>query len=169
MTVERYYITDRRALPGAPEGYDALVPVIARAMAAGVERIQIREKDLTPRSNGAYAIGAENFLAKLKYDDRVEMPLDELLARGERNLEKDYADFVATAKKIDAGKTPKEVMAMISDEHPSAEQLIPTIRGSLEDARKYVVAHGVVDVPSEVRPRVEETFDYDVTGAVVAI
>ena len=86
------------------------------------------EKDLLPRSKGSYAIGAANFLAKLKYDEMVELPLAELLANGEAQLAKDYAAFVETAKKIDPSKTPAEVMKSLSDEHPDAGDLIPSVR-----------------------------------------
>jgi uncharacterized protein (DUF885 family) len=115
------------------------------------------ETDLAPRSKGNYAIGEASFLAKLKYDDMVEMPLAELLARGEANLAKDYAAFVETAKKIDPTKSPAQVMKSLSDEHPAADDLIPSVAKRVEAAREFLVAKKIVTIPSEVRPRVVET------------
>ena len=59
------------------------------------------KSDLLPRSKGAYAIGAENFAKKLLYEEMMDLPLERVLAVGQANLEKDYKDFVETAKKID--------------------------------------------------------------------
>lgn len=127
------------------------------------------EEDLLPRSKGKYAIGAENFLAKLKYEEMIELPLVDVLARGEANLEKDYKAFVATAKLIDPAKTPAEVMKALSDEHPTAEDLIPTVRRSVMAARDFLVEKKVVTIPSEVPPKIEETPPYARSGSFASM
>ncbi len=115
------------------------------------------EKDLAPRSTGSYAIGAANFSAKLKYDDMVELPLSEVLAIGEADLAKNYSAFLETARKIDPSKTPAEVMTSLSNDHPTAADLIPSVKKSVEAAREFLVAKKIVTIPSEVRPIITET------------
>ncbi len=127
------------------------------------------EKDLLPRSKGSYAIGAANFLAKMKYDERVDMPLADLLAKGEAQLAKDSAAFVETAKRIDPSKTPAQVMSSLSNDHPSPETLIPTVARSVEDARRYLVQKDLVTIPSEVRPRVQETPPFARSGSFASM
>lgn len=127
------------------------------------------ETNLLPRSNGRYAIGSENFLAKLRYDEAVEMPLDRLLALGEAQLAKDYAAFVETARQIDPGSSAMEVMTRLSDVHPTAEDLVPSARRTIEDARRFVVEHDIVTIPSEVRARIEETPPYARSGGFASM
>lgn len=127
------------------------------------------QKDLLPRSKGNYAIGAANFLAKLKYDDMVELPLPELLAKGQAQLAKDHAAFLETAKQIDAGKTPAEVMKSLSDTHPAPDDLIPAVARSVEAARQFIIEKDLVTVPSEVRVRVEPTPPYARSGSFASM
>ena len=54
-------------------------------------------------STGSYSIGPDAFLKKLRYEEMIESPLDRLLAIGEAQLEKDYKDFVETARRIQPG------------------------------------------------------------------
>ena len=107
----------------------------AQAVAATRDFAAWLEKDLLPRSTGSYALGAERFLTKLKLEEMIDLPLPELLARGQRNLEKDHAAFVATARQIDPRLTPAQVMATLENDHPTAEDLIPAVRRSLEGVR----------------------------------
>lgn len=138
----------------APEDF---MKANAAAVAAAKDFAEWLEKDLLPKSTGAYALGAERFSKKLELDEMITMPLDKLLARGEQQLDKDYKDFVATAAKIDATKSPAEVMKAVSDDHPKEDELIAFVAASLEDARKFVVEKQLVTLPSEVRPIVAET------------
>jgi len=127
------------------------------------------ETDLKPRSKGRYAIGKDLFLAKLKAEEMVENSLESLLSRGEANLEKDYRSFVETARRIDPNKTPAEVMKSLSDEHPTPEDLIPSVRRSVEAVRQYLIDHRIVTVPSQVRPNIEETPPYARSGSFASM
>jgi hypothetical protein len=130
------------------------------AIAANREFLTWLQNDLLPRSKGSFVLGEARLLEKLKYDEMVELPLDELLAKGEANLKKDHDDFVTTAKKIDARKTAAQVMATLGEQHPTADDLVPAVGRSLEAARQFVIDKDLITIPSDVRPRVQETPPY---------
>ena len=141
----------------------------AAAVAAMKDAAAWLKSDLLPRSKGAFAIGAENFAKKLLYEEMLDLPLDRVLAVGQANLEKDHKDFVETAKKIDPKKTPAEVMKSLENDHPTEADLLPAARRTIEGTRAFLVEHKIVTVPSEVRPRIEETPPYARTGSFASM
>ncbi len=124
---------------------------------------------LVAHSHGAYAIGAENFLAKLRHEDMVDLPLPDLLARGEAQLARDQAAFVATAKQVDPTRKAAQVIGLLSAVHPSADDLIASIARSVDDARRFLVQKDLVTIPSDVRPRIEETPPYARSGSFASM
>lgn len=122
-----------------------------------IETVDWLKKDLLPRSHGKYALGADAFAKKLLYEELVDIPLDRLLAIGEANLKRDHEAFYAVAAKIDPKKTPAEVMKALENDHPTADDLIPSARRTIEKCRQFLIDRDIVAVPSEVRPTVLET------------
>ena len=145
------------------EAANAKVAAATRDFAAWLET------DLKPRPAGPFAIGPDAFLAKLKFEELVEIPLPDLLARGEAQLAKDYDAFVATARAIDPVKSPAEVMKDLSKSHPTAADLIPSVRRSLDASRQFVADHQLVTLPSDARPLVEETPPYARSGSFASM
>jgi len=127
------------------------------------------EKTLLPNSKGDYAIGAEYFSKKLLYEEMVDTPLDRLLAIGEANLEKDYAAFIETARKIDASKSPMAVMKSLSDDHPIEASLIPDAKKTVEGIIRFIKDKNIVTIPSDVRPNITETPPYARSGTFASM
>ena len=127
------------------------------------------EQTLLPNSKGSYAIGPENFSKKLLYEEMVDTPLDRLLAIGEANLEKDYAAFIETARKIDASKSPMGVMKSLSDDHPSETSLIPDAKKTVEGIIQFIRNKNIVTIPSDVRPNITETPPYARSGTFASM
>jgi uncharacterized protein (DUF885 family) len=122
--------------------------------------LQYLKSDLASRSQGSFAIGAENYRRKLLYEEMVDIPLDRLLQIGEKALRQTQDNFKATAALIDPEKPPTAVMAQLSQDHPDAERLMAETQAGLEDLRNFVTSHRIVTIPSPENPRVTETPAY---------
>jgi uncharacterized protein (DUF885 family) len=122
-----------------------------------------------PLSTGAYSIGPDAFLKKLRYEEMVELPLDKLLAIGEAQLEKDYKAFVETARRIQPGTSPGDVMRSLANQHPTESQLLDFAKATVENIRKFVIDKKIIAIPSDVRPTILETPPYARSGTFASM
>ena len=112
-------------------------------------------KALKPQ--GTFAIGADAYAARLKYEDGVDMSLADYLAVGQRELARLREQFVATAKIIDPNKAPMQVYQDISKDHPQADQLLSAATGDLVNLRAFIVSHNIITLPPDANIKVVET------------
>jgi len=115
------------------------------------------ENDLLPASHGDFRIGAENFRQKLLDDEMVEIPLDQLLKIGYADLHRNQQRLKETAALINPGVSPREVLALLEKDHPTPGQLLPAFRNLLAGLREFIEVKGIINVPSPILPRLEET------------
>ena len=113
--------------------------------------------DLLPRSNGDFRIGADAFSKKLKYDEMVDLPLDQLLEIGWADMRKNQAHFNQIAKELEPDKDASEVLEELGHNHPAPDHLLDAFRATFEGLENFIRAHHIVTIPSKVRPIVEET------------
>jgi uncharacterized protein (DUF885 family) len=115
------------------------------------------KNDLLPRSHGDFRIGADTYRKKLLYDEMVDIPLDRLLAIGTANLRLNQHEFQRVAAQVDPKRTAQQILAETLTDHPSGDQLLPTVRNVLGGLREFIDKHKIVTIPSRVPPIVEET------------
>jgi len=127
------------------------------AIAALKDYLAWLQKDLLPRSKGAFAIGAENYRLKLFYDEMVDVPLPRLLKIGYAQLRKDQRAFIETARRLDPNKSPEEVLQDVERDHPSAQELIPAAQKQLDGIRQFLVDKKIITVPGGAQAKVVET------------
>jgi uncharacterized protein (DUF885 family) len=157
----------------AAGGDTAALEAFTKANAAAAESmnnaVDWLQSDLLPRSKGSYAIGTKNFETKLRYEEMVDIPIDQLLAIGEATLNRDYQALMETAKQIDPKRPPVEVIKHLSDEHPSAADLIPFCKKTVEGTRQFVLDKKIVTIPSMVLPIVRDTPPYARSGSFASM
>jgi uncharacterized protein (DUF885 family) len=127
------------------------------AIAALKDYQNFLQTDLLKRSQGNFAIGAENFRLKLAYEEMVDIPLDRLLEIGYAQLHKDQQSFAEAARKIDPAKKPLDVLTEVESDHPSAQELIPSAQKMLDGLRQFLVDHKIITVPGGAQATVVET------------
>lgn len=125
------------------------------ATAAAMKSYAAWIKALKP--SGTFAIGADAYQKRLKYEDELDMPLADYLKVGETALAKTRAEFVATAKKIDPKRTPQEVYLSLAKDHPAPNQLMSTAAQDLVKLRAFLTAKQIITLPPDADIKVVET------------
>lgn len=115
------------------------------AIAALNDYLSWLKKDLLLRSNGSFAIGAENYHLKVLYDEMVDVPLPRLLKLGYAQLKKDQRAFIETAKRIDPNKTPEQVLKDVEQDHPAADALLSSAQQQLDGMRQFLIDRKIIN------------------------
>ena len=114
-------------------------------------------KELLPKSKGDFRLGAELFSKKLSYEEMVDLPLERLLEIGMQNLRDNQKAFRDVAAKLDAKRTPLQMLDEINKDHPAPDKLLQTFRDTLGGLADFIQSKHIVTIPSPVRPLLEET------------
>ncbi|MBW4027679.1 MAG: DUF885 domain-containing protein [Acidobacteria bacterium] len=129
----------------------------AAVIAALVSYQHWLKADLQPRSHGDFRLGADTFAKKLKYDEMVDTPLDQLVEIAYADLHKNQAEFERIAKEVDPSKTPKEVLAELATIHPAPDHLLQSFQDTFNGLIGFIQQKHIITIPSDVRPTLEET------------
>ena len=114
-------------------------------------------KELLPKSKGDFRLGSELFSKKLSYEEMVDIPLDRLLEIGMQNLRDNQKAFKDVAAKLDAKRSPLQMLDEINKDHPAPDKLLQTFRDTLGGLADFIQSKHIVTIPSPVRPLLEET------------
>lgn len=118
------------------------------------------ERDLLPRSDGNFAIGAELYRRKLLYEEMVDAPLVQLLRDGERELRRTQDEMRAVAEEIAPGRGLTFALNLLGREHPSASGLVGETRAELDRIRSFVRTQNILTPPARENLVVAETPEY---------
>jgi uncharacterized protein (DUF885 family) len=115
------------------------------------------QKDVLPKSNGSYALGAATYAKTLSANEMIEVPLDELLKIAEANRQQNEAAFQAAAKTIDPAKPADSVLASIETDHPPASALLKSSQDALDAIRQFIADRRIITIPASDPATVKET------------
>ena len=115
-------------------------------------------------SGGSFALGPALFLEMLRATERVEVPLEQLLAAGRADLERNTRALREACAQYLPGGTLQACAARMRADKPQGGA-VEGARAQLEALRAFIVAHDIVSIPSDQRPRVAEAPPYNRANA----
>ncbi len=107
-----------------------------------------------------FAIGPRLYSAMLAAGESLDIPLSQVVAMGQANLENNLEGLAEVCQSIDPAKSVREIVAAIGQDHPTAAGLVPETRDMLEDIRQALLDLDLISLPSSDRCQVVETPTY---------
>ncbi|HYW49734.1 MAG TPA: DUF885 domain-containing protein [Gemmatimonadaceae bacterium] len=119
------------------------------------------EKDLMPRSNGDYKVGADVVARRYRAEELIAEPLPALIAIGERELAVYQSQFKAAAARLAPGRDAQEVWREVRRDHPKRGDVVAATQKLVDSLTAFVIAKGLAVVPEGERVVVAAAQPFD--------
>ncbi len=119
------------------------------------------ERDLVPNAAGDIAIGGDAVARRYRAEELIDLPLDTLVAIGERELRQGQADFAAAASRMAPGRSALEVWQDVRRQHPKRGEVTAAAQAIVDSLTTFVKAKGLVTVPDGERVMVKPAQPFD--------
>ena len=138
-----------------PEFNDAI-----EAAASSLDRFVAGLETRLAQAPADFALGSKLYSSMLETGEGLDVPLAQVEALGQKDLERNLEQLAQVAELISPGRAVADVVADVSGSHPTAEGLLPETRDMLEDIRQSLIDLDLISIPSEDRCQVVETPTY---------
>ena len=151
-------------LDRAPQMKKELVPLQEKTAAALEDYKKWLEKDLLPRSDGDFRLGADKFRKKLRFALASDLSMEEIMKRARSDLQQTQTAIYETALPLykkyfpngddktfaDKHKVTAAVLDKLAEQHPDDATVVGYAQKIVAEATDFVKQHNLVTVP-EVR------------------
>jgi len=149
-------------LDGTPKAKADLAPLQQKTMAAFSDYKTWLEKDLLPRSNGEFRIGADKFRKKLRFALSSDMTMEDLMKAARADLEQTQKAIYETALPLykkyfpnadqatldDRKKVTSGVLDKLAEQHPNDNTIVDDAKKVVTEATEFVKAKDLMTVPT---------------------
>jgi hypothetical protein len=108
-----------------------------------------------PKATQGYALGAAKFSKMLHATELVDIPLDQLKAAGEADLQRNLDALKGACDQFDAGKSLTDCVAKVNADKPEGGA-VEGARAQLAGLRQFIVDKDLVTIPGTEQAKVEE-------------
>jgi hypothetical protein len=113
---------------------------------------------LAPKSRATFRIGRDQFEQKLRFDEGIDIPSDQLLDIALRELRVTQDEFARVASSIDSD--PAEAWRKVKARHPSADELIQTVGEQVQKLQTFLQRKPLVTMPENAGLRIAPTPEF---------
>jgi len=150
-------------LEQAPQLKKEIAPLQEKTAKALEEYKKWLEKDLLPRSDGDFRLGADKFRKKLRFALSSDLSMEEIMKRAQADLQQTQSAIYQTALPLykkyfpkadkaaldDKKKVTQAVLDKLSAEHSDDNTIVGYCQKVVNEATDFVKAHDLVTVPDK--------------------
>ena len=140
---------------------DSLITAAAAAQPLITAYADYVETQVLPKATGDYRIGAAAVARRYRGEELIDVPLNDLVAIGERELAIYQTQFKAAAARLSPNRDALDVWREVRRNHPKRGDVVAATQKLVDSLTTFVIAKGLAVVPDGERVVVAPAQPFD--------